>query len=174
MAKKKTTARRKKTTAAKTSKHKKNQRKTDSRRKHKKPLMNTTTVIFGLLVIGFIIAMPFLTNKDNLDTESIRGNDMYIETSVVIEEPDKTCEGLQEKRIIENNSNSFEEDDTILDSAKNTNDKEKCKTIVSDSKRDICYMYFVNNNDYSVCDLISNLYVKRSCESLKQIESMSK
>jgi len=47
-----------------------------------------------------------------------------------------------------------------------------CERINSNSVTNICYMYFVQKGDYSVCEKIEDVYIKRSCESLQQINSI--
>lgn len=42
-----------------------------------------------------------------------------------------------------------------------------CESIIKDPRRDSCYMNFVNIKDYSVCEKISNDFLKKSCEALK-------
>ncbi len=49
-----------------------------------------------------------------------------------------------------------------------------CADIRSESKLNICYMHFLNQEDYTVCDKISDVYVKRSCEQLKNIRAIEK
>lgn len=79
--------------------------------------------------------------------------------------------GLKECRAI---NNEKEKDECYLALATgNANESGICQEIVSDSKNDICYMHFVNNKDYSVCDKIINNYIKRSCKSLKQINELT-
>jgi regulatory protein YycI of two-component signal transduction system YycFG len=48
-----------------------------------------------------------------------------------------------------------------------TQDKEICTLIEYTVKKDACYMEFAMKFDYSVCPLIENEYLKRSCEALK-------
>jgi hypothetical protein len=45
-------------------------------------------------------------------------------------------------------------------------DYQQCESMESDAKKDACYMNLVNAGDYSICDKISNQYLRQSCESL--------
>lgn len=51
-----------------------------------------------------------------------------------------------------------------------TNNSEICDNIEKESRKDSCYMHFVMEGDYSMCDKISNKYLKQSCESLREIQ----
>ena len=50
-----------------------------------------------------------------------------------------------------------------------TNDSSYCADIISESKKDNCYVNFALDGDYSVCDKISNKYMKESCIALSQV-----
>lgn len=140
------------------------------KRDTEKSLLNPTTLIFGLLVLGFVIALPFITEKPTIENDNTITQDM--KTSIIIEEPDNKCEG---RTVISSEvSDNKDNHDEHLRLAKENNDKNACEKIALHSTRDMCYMYFVNQKDYSVCELIANSYIRRSCESLKQIEMMSK
>jgi hypothetical protein len=56
--------------------------------------------------------------------------------------------------------------------AKDTNSSTFCNYINSDSKKDTCYMNFAMDGDYSVCDKVTNPYLKKSCESLRYISEI--
>ena len=50
---------------------------------------------------------------------------------------------------------------------------EKCKNITDDSQRDNCFADIVLlDNDFSVCPLITNKYLKESCFALAKNESI--
>jgi hypothetical protein len=49
------------------------------------------------------------------------------------------------------------------------NSSKYCRPINISTKRDVCYMYFVNQRDYSVCNEITQPYTKRACTSLQQV-----
>ena len=49
------------------------------------------------------------------------------------------------------------------------NNKALCEKIVRDSRKDSCYMNFVLKGDYTVCDNVINRYLKKSCESLREL-----
>ncbi len=44
-----------------------------------------------------------------------------------------------------------------------------CDEISIDQRKDACYMNFINMGDYSVCDRITNDYLRKSCEALKNL-----
>jgi len=52
--------------------------------------------------------------------------------------------------------------------AKGLNKKVLCENIQSEDRRNSCYIHFAVNGDYEVCDKITNEYVKKSCNTLKQ------
>jgi len=56
--------------------------------------------------------------------------------------------------------------------AKRSKNSRVCSSIRSDSKKDTCYMNFAMDGDYSVCDKISNKYLKKSCESLSYMNQI--
>lgn len=56
--------------------------------------------------------------------------------------------------------------------AKGTNSSTFCNYINSDSKKDTCYMNFAMDGDYTVCDKVTNPYLKKSCESLRYISEI--
>jgi len=62
-------------------------------------------------------------------------------------------------------------DDCYLELSENFGSK-YCDKIKSKSVTNICFMYFVQNGDYTVCSKIEDVYIKRSCESLQQINSI--
>ncbi len=51
-----------------------------------------------------------------------------------------------------------------------TNDSKICERISTDSRRDSCYLTFVMNKDYSVCNKITNEYLRNSCNTLSEIQ----
>ncbi len=58
--------------------------------------------------------------------------------------------------------------------AKIVNDNLLCEEISIDSRKDSCYMTFVlDNKDYSVCNKITNIHLRQSCESLKQLSEIN-
>jgi hypothetical protein len=64
-------------------------------------------------------------------------------------------------------------EDCYFDYAVETRDKEMCVKITKDSRRDQCYMDFVTKGDYSVCDKLTNRYLKQSCASMKQLAELN-
>lgn len=52
--------------------------------------------------------------------------------------------------------------------AKALNKKILCENIQHEDRRNSCYIHFAVSGDYSVCDKITNEYVKKSCNTLKQ------
>ncbi|MBN2457602.1 hypothetical protein JXB31_00550 [Candidatus Woesearchaeota archaeon] len=79
------------------------------------------------------------------------------------DESEQLCSSVEQKR---------RKDDCYLKLSNIFNSSSYCLSIESDSKKDVCYMYFVNQHDFTVCDNIINPYIKRSCQSLKQINSV--
>ena len=47
-----------------------------------------------------------------------------------------------------------------------------CGSINTSTKRDTCYMFFVSNHDYSICEKIAQPYIQKSCLSLRQINQL--
>ncbi len=52
--------------------------------------------------------------------------------------------------------------------AKASNKKIICENIQHEDRRNSCYIHFAVSGDYSVCDKITNEYVKRQCNILKE------
>lgn len=50
-----------------------------------------------------------------------------------------------------------------------------CEVIKKDKRRDSCYLAFIlsDSKDYTVCDKVSNEYMKQSCNSLKQLSDIN-
>ncbi len=48
--------------------------------------------------------------------------------------------------------------------------KESCERIVADDVRDTCYITFAYDNDFSVCDKLTNKYMRNSCFSLAELK----
>jgi len=65
-------------------------------------------------------------------------------------------------------------DDCFLLIAENYNKTDYCSEIEIDSKRDMCYMYFMNIGDHSVCEEFTNVDLKRLCESIRQMDLLKK
>jgi len=63
-------------------------------------------------------------------------------------------------------------DECFMTISKNYNTTVYCAMIQSDSMLNICYVFFVQKGDYSVCEKIKDVYIKRSCESLRQYNSV--
>ena len=54
-----------------------------------------------------------------------------------------------------------------------TNNNQVCALIQTESRRDNCYMSFVRNGDYSLCDKFVNKYYTDSCQALKTMATVS-
>ncbi len=59
--------------------------------------------------------------------------------------------------------------------AKSKNDNSLCQKISNEGIRDSCYINFAipPNKDFTVCDKISNIYMKQSCDSLRQLNELN-
>lgn len=113
---------------------------------------------------GGICAPCFNTVSTETDATSAISNVKEYDNSQ-INNGIRECKGI---------SVSKDKDECFLSLATGkANESGICQEIESDSKNDICYMHFVNNKDYSVCDKIINNYIKRSCKSLKQINELT-
>jgi hypothetical protein len=76
----------------------------------------------------------------------------------------KICDSLREPR---------DKDRCFEISAKNSNQSRYCTPITSSANRDACYMHFAMRFDYTVCDKVESIYLKKSCDSLKYIKASS-
>jgi len=47
-----------------------------------------------------------------------------------------------------------------------------CAMIAAQSQANRCYMHFVMNKDYSVCEKIDDIYLRKNCESMRDIDSI--
>jgi hypothetical protein len=74
------------------------------------------------------------------------------------------CETLGQRELV---------DRCLSDASEASGSKEPCADIVSSDLRDGCYIPFVYKGDYSVCDEISNQYMKNSCLSLSGVSQFS-
>ncbi len=63
-------------------------------------------------------------------------------------------------------------DECFLTISQSYGNSDYCSRIKIESSLNICYMHFINNGDYSVCDKIPDVYIKRSCEQLKNIRDI--
>ncbi|MBD3163661.1 hypothetical protein GF323_00505 [Candidatus Woesearchaeota archaeon] len=69
------------------------------------------------------------------------------------------CDRIGEQRLREK---------CFFNVAKSLDNKLLCENIQHEDRRNSCYVYFASNGDYSVCDKITNEYVRKSCNTLKQ------
>ena len=76
------------------------------------------------------------------------------------------CEQIQDERT---------KDICYANVAKKLFKPELCEEIKKDNRRDSCYMSFVTEEkkDFSVCDKVTNQYLKQSCSSLKQLSDIN-
>ena len=77
----------------------------------------------------------------------------------------RLCNTIDDERI---------QDDCFHEISKIFNKSVYCGHLVSPSLTNICYMYFVQNGDFTVCDKIMDVYIKKSCELSKQINTIMK
>lgn len=54
--------------------------------------------------------------------------------------------------------------------ATTTNNKQLCERVQDPQHKDMCYMHFAYENDFTVCELIQNKYTKNSCYTLKNLQ----
>jgi len=79
------------------------------------------------------------------------------------EESLRLCNSIDEERYA---------DDCFLWIAETFDDSAYCEKIVSDSDSNICYMKFFNKGDYTVCEKIRDVHVKRSCELYRNVQDL--
>jgi len=106
-------------------------------------------------------AEPIIIDDSGSDLDKITKVEMLGTTNP--SESEKLCKGVVQNR---------RRDDCFLKLSNILNSSRYCQDIESDSKKDVCYMYFVNQHDYDVCEYITNSYIQRSCFSLQQINSL--
>ncbi len=75
----------------------------------------------------------------------------------------ETCDGLAQRVYI---------DACLSDVSAASNSKDPCSRIIADDVRDACYIPFAYSNDFSVCPLITNSYMKNSCFSLAELSAV--
>jgi hypothetical protein len=63
-------------------------------------------------------------------------------------------------------------DDCFLEISQSYNASVYCERLQAASKVNICYMYFVQNGDYSICEKLTEVHTRRICESLRQINTI--
>ncbi len=80
-----------------------------------------------------------------------------------IENAMKTCDILSQQAYI---------DTCLLKAAEASASKTPCKYIGSNDLRDSCYIPFAYNNDFSVCEKISNPSTRNTCFTLQQISQI--
>lgn len=71
------------------------------------------------------------------------------------------CDTLAQRELV---------DGCLLDVSKAAQSKEPCREIVGADKRDACLIVFAYEDDFSVCEEITNKYMRKSCESLRQLQ----
>jgi len=57
----------------------------------------------------------------------------------------------------------------IKDVATTANDKQLCPRIQDTQDKDLCYMYFAYEGDFTICERIQNKYTRNSCYTLKNL-----
>ncbi len=62
-------------------------------------------------------------------------------------------------------------DDCFVAMSKTTGEFSYCKKLASEMKMNICLMWFVQNGYYDVCSSFTDLYLRKNCEALKNIQS---
>jgi hypothetical protein len=77
-------------------------------------------------------------------------------------------ESALDPNICEKIEDSLEKDKCFSNIAKGLSNKEICENIEKDDRKDYCYINFMQNGDYSVCDKLTNKYLKKSCTTLKE------
>jgi len=96
------------------------------------------------------------------------GQQVYIDQCLLnvgeVSLKDDYCSGISETRT---------KDVCLSKIAELANRKELCDMISAENRRDSCYMGFVmNSKDYSVCDKVANPYLKQSCDSLRELNTI--
>lgn len=75
---------------------------------------------------------------------------------------DQGCQFIEDERTI---------DRCYTRISRDTGDVTLCASIISDLRRDSCYMRFALQGDYTVCELLVDSYYIQSCEQLREIGS---
>ncbi len=75
----------------------------------------------------------------------------------------ETCDGLAQRVYI---------DACLSDISAASGSKEPCSRIIADDVRDACYIPFAYGDDFSVCPLLTNSYMKNSCLSLAELSAL--
>lgn len=105
-------------------------------------------------------------------------NDFNPTTHVVKDKYKSAVEKLQEIETVKEGikicENIIREGDCLLRVAKKTNNSDVCDKIDEERKADLCYLHFVNSNDYSVCEKINSGHIKQSCFSLQKLQNLKK
>jgi len=76
----------------------------------------------------------------------------------------------ESKRLCTEVDDTKLKDDCRLELAQIFEKNEYCDDITREALGNVCYMHFVQLGDYSVCEKITDVYIRKSCESLKQIQ----
>lgn len=76
-----------------------------------------------------------------------------------------TCQTLNQQAYI---------DSCLLEVSETTKSKETCELIAGDEIRDACYIPFAYDNDFSVCNKISNSITRNTCHTLNEINEIKK
>ena len=63
-------------------------------------------------------------------------------------------------------------DRCLFHAAKNYNKPEFCSHTKSENYNDICFMYFIVNYDYDVCENIQKSNIRASCSALKRLREV--
>src|SRR3989338_2031631 len=78
----------------------------------------------------------------------------------------KVAAGTRDESVCDNIEDEPSRDSCIKEVAVQNEDSTICAKMVKDSRRDQCYMDFATKGEYSVCEKLTNMYLKQSCESL--------
>ena len=63
-------------------------------------------------------------------------------------------------------------DECLFHAAKNYKEPEFCSHTKSENYNDICFMYFIVNYDYDVCENIQKSNIRASCSALKRLREI--
>ena len=105
------------------------------------------------------IVTPVITMQEGIS---------FSEAMKIIEKGDKTPEKAKEICL------EVEErrDKCLFHAAKNYNEPEFCSQTKNENFNDICFMYFVVNYEYDVCENIKKSNIRASCSALKRLREI--
>ncbi|MFW6013817.1 MAG: ExbD/TolR family protein [Nanoarchaeota archaeon] len=126
-------------------------------------------VVFLLLINFFLVSMVSEEKETKVTAPVIaKQGSSYPEAIQIINKGIKTSEQAEDMCLELETKN----DKCLFYVAKEYKEPKICKSIESENFNDVCFMYFVANHDYEICENIQKSNIRASCSALKRLREV--